>query len=91
MSLQPVRLPLVPPDLSFIIPPLLSVHPPRPPPSTPFAPSAPSALSYLYVSFTPYLDRSHDCCNTSWLTAHLHVFQLHSLIMEIGGGGGAKV
>lgn len=72
---EPVRLLLIPPDPSFILPPLLSLH------------SLPLLLyPCLLHPLTPYLDRSHDCCDTSWLTAHLHVFQLHSLIRETDGG-----
>lgn len=68
-----------PSDPSFILLPLLSLHSPPPP--------SPSSLLH---PITPYLDRSHDCCDTSWLTAHLHVFQLHSLVREMGGMEGPR-
>lgn len=80
---EPVRLLLIPPR-SFLHPPSSSV---------PALFLSPPSLSYpcLLHPLTPYLDRSHDCCDTSWLTAHLHVFQLGSLIREMCGGGGAEI
>lgn len=50
------------------------LHPPSLPPSSlSLHPPAPSPHN-------PYLDRSHVCCDASWLTAHLHVCSSTSLL-----------
>lgn len=76
---EPVHLLLIP-LRSLLHPPSSSVPALSSPPLALLSPSP----------ITPYLDRSHDCCDTSWLTAHLHVFQLHSLVREMGGMEGPR-
>lgn len=69
----------VPLNLSVCLSPHRSLlHPPSlPAPPPPFPPCLHPRLLH---PVTPYLDRSHDCCDTSWLTAHLHVLRFTSLL-----------
>lgn len=55
-------------------------HPSLPPCFPAFLPPSLSLHPLPPSPHNPYLDRSHVCCDTSWLTAHLHVCSFTSLL-----------